>query len=160
MRRLRRLPLACALVMVAWSALAAQAPDVPGLVDRALTLLLTPESSDAKCTDGLVVLLDAIVKAAPAARIDGEWPAKVAAAREYVAAGHIGPSAMLLGDSYRAVEGRAFAMPAEVRSPGDARDVIRKQLSSVRDLLAEGRSREAVRRMLAAALIVVTPVQR
>ncbi len=157
-----RLPAAtCVLVVLTLCPpLGGQAVDVPALVDRAIKLMLSPDSSDGQCREGLVLLLDAIVKAAPAARIQGAWPAKVADARKQVAAGHLFESTALLGDSYRAVSGKAFVMPAAVRSPDTAKDHIRKQLSTVGSLMAGGRADEAVRRMLEAALMVVTPVER
>ncbi len=159
MRRCGVLSLACVVfVLMFRPAVDGQTPDVPTLVDRAIQLLLEPASSDAQCTDGLVSLLDAIVKAAPATRFDGRWLEKIIAARDLVAGGRLGEAATLLNDGYLAVNGGAFAMPAGVRSPGDARDCIREKLSSARSLLAEGRADEAVRRMLEAAVMVVTPI--
>ena len=150
-----------ALIMAAfWPALAGQTLDVPGHVDRTIRLFFSPDTTGAQCTDGLVSLLDAIVEAAPAARIDGAWPATVSAARERVAAGKMAEATALLGESYRAVHSKAFAMPATLRSLDAARDHIHKQLSSVRDLMKEGRADEAVRVMLDAAMMIVTPIER
>ncbi len=68
MRRHGVTPAVCVLVMLTLRpAPAGQTLDVPGLVDRTIRLLFTPESSDAQCMEGLVSLLDAIVGAAPAA---------------------------------------------------------------------------------------------
>ena len=152
--------LICALMLLTfWPVLAGQTLDVPGYVDRAIRLFFSPDTTDAQCTDGLVSLLDAIVKAAPAARIEGAWPAKVGAARERAAGGKMADAAGLLDQCYRAVHGKAFAVPANVNSLNAARDHIRKQLSSVRDLMDQGRADEAVRRMLDAAMMIVTPIQ-
>jgi hypothetical protein len=160
MRRRGLLSLVCVCAMLALApAVGGQTPDVPDRVDRAITLLLSPDRSDAQCADGLLSLLDAIAEAAPAARIDGPWPAKVAAARARLAGGQMGEAVPLLNDSYRLVYGKAFAMPATVRSLADARDHIRKQLSSVRGLMGQGRADEAVRRMLDAAVMIVTPIE-
>ncbi len=161
MRGVRVSAAACVLIVLTLCpSLGGQALDVPALVDRAMKLMLSPDSSDGQCREGLVLLLDAIVKAAPAARIQGAWPAKVAEARKLVATGHLSERTALLGDSYRAVSGNAFVMPAAVRSPNAAKDHIRTQLSTVGSLMAGGRADEAVRRMLEAALMVVTPVER
>ncbi len=71
MRRPTVAPVACVLVMLTlWPALAQQTLDVPGHVDRAVRLLLSPDSTDASCIEGLVSLLDAIAAAAPAAGIE------------------------------------------------------------------------------------------
>ncbi len=159
MRKREALSLASVLLILMFRpAFGGQGRDVPALVDRAIQLLLEPASGDAKCTDGLVLLLDAIVKAAPATRFDGPWLEKIAAARDLVAGGRLGEAAALLNDGYLAVNGRACAMPATVRSPGDARDCIRELLSSVRSLVDQDRVGEAVRRMLDAAMMVVTPI--
>ncbi len=159
MRKRGALSLASVLLLLMFRpAFGSQSPDVPTLVDRAIQMLLEPASSDAKCADGLVSLLGAIVKAAPATRFDGPGLEKVAAARDLVAGGRLGEAAALLNDGYLAVNGRAFAMPANVRSPGDARDCIREKLSAARNLLDQGRAGEAVRRMLDAAMMVVTPI--
>ncbi len=159
MRKREVLSLACVLVILMLRpGFAGQGPDVPSLVDQASQLLLGPAISDAQCTDGLVSLLDAIVKAAPATRLNGPGMEKVAAARERVTAGRLREAAALLNDGYLAVNGRSFAMPADVRSPADARDHIRQLLSSVRSLLDHGRADEAVRWMLDAAVMVVTPI--
>jgi hypothetical protein len=147
------------LMLTVCLALGGQALDVPGHVDRAIRLLLSPDRADEQCRDGLVSLLDAIVQAAPAARLGGTWLAKVEAARQSVASGRLGDSVVLLGDSYRAVHGKPFKMPATIRSLTDATDYIRGQLSSVRTLLDQGRADEAVRRMLEAAVMVVTPIE-
>jgi hypothetical protein len=151
----------CVLVTLAFCpVLGGQVLDVPGHVDRAMQLLLSPDSSDAQCRDGLVSLLEAIIGAAPAARLGGTWPTAIAAARDKAAADQLGETVSLLNDSYRAVHGRPFKMPATVRSVPDARDYIRRQLSSVRSLLDEGRGDEAMRRMLEAAVMIVTPFER
>ncbi len=161
MRRLGCAPMACALLtLTLWQPVSAQTRDVPHLVNRAMRLLLAPDGSGEQCLDGLASLLDAILKAAPAAGLDGSSTAKVAAAREQAAAHRLGDSLSLLGDAYRAVEGKAFVMPATVRSPGDAKDFIRTQLSSVAALLDQDRAGDAVRLMLGAALMIVTPVAR
>jgi hypothetical protein len=160
MRRSVVAQVACVLVMLTlWPAFAQQTLDVPGRVDRAVRLLLSPDGTDASCIEGLVSLLDAIVAAAPAAGIGGTWPAKVITARERVAAGQMDQTAALLNDSYRAVHGRSFTIPAAVRSLPEAQTYIRNQLSSVRSLLDHGRAGEAVRRMLEAAVMVVTPLE-
>jgi len=147
------------LILTICPALGGQALDVPGHVDRAIRLLLSPDRSDEQCTNGLVSLLDAIVQAAPAARLGGTWPAKVKAARDSVAGDRLGDSVVLLTDSYRAVHGKPFKMPASIRSLTDATDYIRGQLLSVRVLLDQGRADEAVRRMLEAAVMIVTPLE-
>ena len=162
MRRYGAPAAVCILVMLTLSpASGGQALDVPGQVDRAVRLLLSPDSHDERCTDGLVSLLDAIIGAAPAARLGGTWPAKIAGARDLVAGGRFlaGDTVTLLNDSYRAVHGKPFKMPPTVRSMSDARGHIRRQLSSVRSLLDQGRADEAVRRMLEAVLMIVTPLQ-
>ncbi len=161
MRKVRVPAATCVLIVLTFClSLGGQALDVPALVDRATKLMISPDRSDGQCREGLVLLLDAIVKAAPAARIPGAWPAQVADARKQVAAGHLFESTALLSDAYRAVSGKAFVMPAAVRSPNAAKDHIRTQLSTVGGLVDEGRADEAVRRMLEAALMVVTPVER
>jgi len=152
----------CILAMLTLpAALGGQALDVPGQVDRAVRLLLSPDTSDAQCTDGLVSLLDAIIGAAPVAKLGGTWPAKIAAARDLMAAGRFlaDDTVTLLNDSYRAVHGKPFAMPPTVRTMPDAKDRIRRQLASVRSLLDQGHADEAVRRMLEAVLMIVTPLQ-
>ncbi len=151
----------CIFVMLTLSAAPGGQPlDVPGQVDRAVRLLLSPDSSDAQCIDGVVLLLDAIVATAPATRLAGPWQAKLSSARELVARGRTlsNDAVALLNDSYRAVNGKPFMMPAAVRSVSDARDHIRGRLSSVRGLLDKGRADEAIQRMLEAVLMVVTPV--
>jgi hypothetical protein len=161
MRRDSALPVVGVLAMLTLlPALGDQSPDVPRHVDRAVRLLLAPDSSDEQCKDGLVSLLDAIIGAAPAARVGGEWPTTIAAARSRAARGELGETAALLNDSYRALHGTPFKMPVSVRSIQDARDYIRGQLSSVRGLLDQGRPDEAVRRMLEAAVMIVTPTVR
>ena len=160
MRRYAQLPAVCVLVTMTVSpALGRQALDVPGHVHRAVQLLLSPESSGEQCRDGLVSLLDAIIEAARGARIAGAWPAKIAAARDSAARGRLGDAAALLNDGYLAVYGTPFKMPATIRSVSDARDHIRGQLSSVRGLLGQGRTDEAIRRMLEAAVMIVTPLE-
>ena len=152
--------LVCALMLLAfWPGVAGQTLDVAGHVDRSIRIFFSPDATDAQCTDALLSLLDAIVKAAPAARIDGAWAAKVSAARKRMAAGKIAETAVLLDEGYRAVNGKRFAMPAAVQSMEAARDHIRKQLASVRGLMDQGRADEAVRRMLEAAMMIVTPIQ-
>jgi hypothetical protein len=155
-------PAVCILVMLTFSpALGSQALDVPGQVDRAVRLLLSADGSDERCTEGLVSLLDAIIGTAPAARLGGTWPAKIAAARDLVARGRFlaDNTVALLNESYRTVHGKPFKMPPTVRSLPDARDHIRGQLSSVRSLLDQGRADEAIRRMLEAVLMIVTPLE-
>jgi hypothetical protein len=162
MRRYRTPVAACILLMLTLpAALGRQALDVSGQVDRAVRLLLSPDSSGAQCTDGLVSLLDAIIGVAPASGLGGTWPAKIADARGLVAGGRFlaGDTVALLNDSYRAVHGKPFTMPSTVRSMPDAKDHIRRQLASVRSLLDQGRADEAVRRMLEAVLMIVTPLQ-
>ncbi len=146
------------VVLTAAPAPGAQALDVHRQVDRAVRLLLSPGSGDEQCK-GLVSLLDAIVQAAPAARLGGTWPEKVKAARDSVAGGRLGDSVVLLADSYRDVHGKPFKMPASIRSLTDATGYIRGQLASITLLLEQGRADEAVRRMLEVAVIIVTPME-
>jgi len=162
MRRYGAPTAVCILLMLTVSpALGGQAPDVPGQVDRAVRLLLSPGTNDEECKDGLVSLLDAIIGAAPTSRLAGTWPAKVAAARDLAASGRFlaDDTVALLNDSYRAVHGKPFLVPPTVRSMPEARAYIRGQLSSVRSLLGQGRADEAVRRMLEAVVMIVTPLQ-
>lgn len=146
-------------MLIGCPAFSGQALDVSGHVDRAIRLLLSPDRGDEECRNGLVSLLDAIVLAAPAGRPGGTWPAKVKAARDSVAGGRLGDSVVLLTDGYRAVHGKPFKMPATIRSLADATGYIGEQLSSIRPLLDQGRADEAVRRMLEAAVMIVTPVE-
>jgi hypothetical protein len=147
------------MMLAFWPTLAGQTPDVSGSVDRAIELLFSPDTTGAQCTDGLVSLLDAILEVAPAARIDGAWAVSVSAARERMAGGRMAEAAALLDEGYRAVNGKRFAMPPVVRSLDAARDHIRRQLSSVRGLMDQGRANEAVGRMLEAAMMIVTPIR-
>ena len=162
MRKHRARTAVCIFVTLALSpALGGQSPKVPDQVDRAVRLLLSPGTNDAECKDGLVSLLDAIIGAAPTSRLTGTWPAKIAAARELAASGRFlaDDTVALLNDSYRAVHGKPFLVPPTVRSMPEARAYIRGQLSSVRSLLDQGRADEAVRRMLEAVVMIVTPIQ-
>ena len=147
------------LILTICPALGGQALDVPEHVDRTIRLLLSPDRSDEESRNGLVSLRDAIVEAAPASRLGGTWPAKVKAARDSDAGDRLGDSVVLLTDSYRAVHGKPFKMPATIRSPADATGYIHVLLSSIRPLLDQGRADEAVRRMLEAAVMIVTPLE-
>ncbi|MGE5361653.1 MAG: hypothetical protein ACM3NQ_21770 [Bacteroidales bacterium] len=161
MRRHRPCSAVSVLVMLAFlPALGGQALDVRGHIDRAIRLLLSPDSRDEQCKDGLVSLLDAITGAASYARIEGTWPATVAAARDQASRDELGGAVGLLNDSYRAVYGAPFQKPATVRSVQDAKDHIRGLLSSARSVLNQGRADEAVRLMLEAAVMIVTPLER
>ncbi len=162
MRRIGTPAAICVLMLLALPGVpSGQARDVPGHIDRAVRLLLSPDSSEAQCRDGLVSLLDAIIGAAPTARLSGTWAAKIAAARDLVAAGRFlaDDTLALLNDSYRAVHGKPFKVPASVRSMPEARDYIRGQLATARSLLDQRRADEAIRRMLEAVLMIVTPMQ-
>ncbi len=162
MRMHRALVTICVPVMLTvWPVHTGQVLDVPGHVDKASQLLLSPDTSARQCTDGLVSLLDAIAGAARSARITGTWPAKIVTARELVASGRslTDDTVSLLHDSYRAVHGKSFKVPANVRSLADAREHLRGQLSSVRGLLDQGEVNEAIRRMLEAAVMIVTPLE-
>jgi hypothetical protein len=71
-----------------------------------------------------------------------------------------GKAVELLNECYREIHGGApFRMPATVRTPADAVDLIRKGLESIRGLLEQGKPDEAVRRMLEAVLAVTTPIE-
>lgn len=161
---MRSSPMACVLVLatlVPMTALAAgRQANAADRLDVAIEALSSPNVSDRECQAGMVALLDAIVAAAPAARTRGGWPEKVVAARTLAAGGHMvgAEVATLLNDSYRAVHGKAFALPEAARSPDTVRGYLRSRLSSVRSVLAERRFDEAVRRMLEAAVLIVTPV--
>ncbi len=162
MRILRALAAICVpLILTMCPVLGGQTPDVAGQVDRAARLLLSPGVTDQQCRDGLVSLLDAIIAVGPDTRVDGAWKSEVAAARDLAAGGRFlgDDTVRFLNDSYRAVHGKAFKMPPAVRSMPEAREYIRERLSSVRSLLDSGQPDEAVRRMLEAAVMIVTPRQ-
>ena len=67
----------------------------------------------------------------------------------------------LLGECYRETHGSAaFRMPSTVHTIADARDHIRLQLVAAPDLIKTGATDEAARRLLEAAVAIVTPMHR
>jgi len=132
-------------------------------VDRALQLAFAAGATDEQVKAGFLSLLDAIVASAPEARIPGEWPSKAAAARRLVAAGSVPDdrAVAMLHECYRNLHGgRAFRMPAAIRSISDATGYARRQLEAARDLLLRGQREEAIRRLLDTALMIVTPFEQ
>jgi hypothetical protein len=132
-------------------------------VSRATELLSVEQPTETQLRQGFLSLLDALALVAPETRTRGSWPGKVAEARRLIDAGSlVEPKAVaLLGECYRETHGGAdFRMPATVHTIADAREHIRVQLVAVPDLIKTGANDEAARRLLEAAVAVVTPMHR
>jgi hypothetical protein len=132
-------------------------------VNRAVELLLVEQPTEAQLRQGFVSLLDALLLVAPEDRAPGSWPAKAAEARRLIESGSLvgQQAATLLGECYRETHGgTAFQMPPTVHTIADAREHIRVQLVAVPELLRKGAQDEAARRLLTAAVAVVTPMHR
>jgi hypothetical protein len=132
-------------------------------VNRAAELLLVEQSTEAQLRQGFLSLLDALLLVAPEIRPPGSWPEKVAEARRLIHGGSlVEPRAVaLLGECYRETHGgAAFRMPPTVHTIADARDHIRLRLVAAPDLIKTGATDEAARRLLEAAVAIVTPMHR
>lgn len=152
-------------LVLSWPASCAETKDAQATaqVNRAVELLLVEQPTEAQLRQGFVSLLDALLLVAPEDRAQGTWAAKAAEARRLIEAGSLvdPKAAALLGECYRETHGGAvFQMPATVHTIADAREHIRLQLVAVPELLQKGASDEAARRLLTAAVAVVTPMHR
>lgn len=130
-------------------------------VERATGLLFDARPSDADAKAGILALLDAVAEAAPAARIAGDWPAKVSRARTlFERCGGVDEDAVaLLKESYRQVTGGTeYRFPASVVRIEDAVAHGRRQLEEASEAIRAGRSGVAVRLLLETVLLVVTPI--
>jgi hypothetical protein len=131
-------------------------------VNRAIELLLVEQPTEAQLRQGFVSLLDALLLVAPEGT-QGSWPAKATEARRLIESGSLVDqgAATLLRECYRETHGgMAFQMPPTVHTIADARAHIRLQLVAVPELLQKGDGDEAARRLLTAAVAVVTPMHR
>lgn len=131
-------------------------------LEQATKLLLDDRSTDVDRQAGLLALLDAVAEAAPASGVPGEWPRQVARARTLLAGGAPpdGEPGALLREAYRAVNGgAAFRFPGSARTLDEVLGLVRARLQEASEDLRGARSDAAVRRMLEAVLLVVTPVE-
>ena len=130
--------------------------------ERAAQLIQVADPTQEQIKEYFHLLLDAIAEVAPEAGVPAGFTEKIADARRRMSEVSLldGNAIELLHQCYAGVHGGArFKMPETVRAPADAADYVRGRLVSVRGLLKEKKTEEAVRRMLEAVLAVTTPVE-
>ncbi len=132
-------------------------------VEQASRLIFTPGATDDAIREGFVLLLDAAVDAAADAKMPSAFTSKIAEARRRMRDVSLvdAKAVTLLEECYAEVHGGTpFRMPASVKSPSDASVHGRGLLEPVPALLKQGKPRDALSRMLEAAVAIVTPVEQ
>ncbi len=145
------------------AAAGAESGEPAARVQRASRLIFGPKATTGGVREGFVLLLDEAADAAAEARMPAAFASKIADARRRIRdiAFADAKAILLLEECYGEVHGGTpFRMPAGVKSLADVSGYGRGLLEPVPALLEQGKPREALSRMLEAAIVVVTPVEQ
>lgn len=132
-------------------------------LDRAERLLLSANPAQRDSLGGFLSLLDALVLTAPDVPSASACRAGLLRGRDAVKPGRMLQPATVdaIHACYRDTHGgEAFHLPPEVRSGEDPVGCCRARLADARVALRAARHEEAFGRMIEAAALVVTPVER
>lgn len=132
-------------------------------LDRAVQLLLPRDPTGQDLRAGFLSLLDALIATAPDAPSAARCGPRLATARQVASRGSIldDRAVALLHECFRDThDGASFRVPHSIRSVADAAGYCRAQLQSARDALQNGRGDAAFGRMIEAAVLIVTPIDR
>ncbi len=124
---------------------------------------LRDPSSDGNAEKGFRLLVDAVGMTAPQTGYAVEFGKQVGEARErFKLQGSFDEKGItLLQRSYSlANSGREFRMPAGISTIKGAAERIRLEMDAARQSLKKGDSGDCARRLLVAALMIVTPMER
>ena len=132
-------------------------------LDHAMSVLLSATSADDDVRTGLASLLDAVTDAVPPSTTIGvACGANMAVARWEFAHGSMfdqSATALVEGCYREMYQDARFQVPADVRTPQDARAFIGKQLSLARQLLLQDQPTDAVRPLIETIVFIMTPIQ-
>jgi hypothetical protein len=132
-------------------------------LDRSVRLLLTTNPAQRDSLGGFLSLLDALVLTAADAPSASACRAGLVRGRDAVKPGRMLQPATVdaIHACYRYTHGgEAFRLPPEVRTGEDPVGYCRERLADARVALLAARHEEAFGRMIEAAALVVTPVER
>jgi hypothetical protein len=152
-----RIPVAAALaaLLILPASTEAQAASAIAAVDRA-ERIFSGTASPAEVQAGLQSLLAAISETAAGLDLPAEFVNQIAEARRIEG---VDPKATrLLNDCYKLLNhGTSYRAPASVRDMPGAMEYLRSRIAAGRTLLVKGEASEAVRALLDAAVLIVTP---
>jgi hypothetical protein len=140
---------------------AADVTAIDAKIKMAADILLVPADRQGETKKGFMLLIEAIVMAAPDAKFPKEFATKIAAAKQIFESQSIleeKGAALLRGAWQLVTAGKEFQMPAGISNIDQAVEHCRKRIDSARASLKQGKIDECSRALLEVAIMIVTPM--